>query len=339
MHSLVVKSRIKDYTINSIDMDSLIELSKKKNILTIIDKKVYDLYPYFNNPIMVECIENNKNLNTCIKIYEELINRNIKINHSILAIGGGIIQDLVGFCASTYCRGIEYILVPTTLLSQVDSCVGGKTSLNFKSKKNILGTFYPPNNINICTDFLDTLSQTDKISGFGEVYKFLILQNKIDQFSLKEDIEKIIFNSLKYKCSILEIDEFDKKERKFLNFGHTFGHALESCSEYNIPHGIAVILGSMIACNMSVNLGFSVTNFKSIMELGQHLLNLSKIQLLYKWFDFNSLVSFILSDKKNTEYGLNMILIKNNKPIIHHFDDLIFVKSILEKTVCDYLTI
>lgn len=320
-------------------MDYLIQLSKEKDTLTVIDKNVYNLYPYFtSNTIQLECIEENKNLSTCINIYKEFINHNIKINHSILAIGGGILQDLIGFCASTYCRGIDYTLIPTTLLSQVDSCVGGKTSLNFESKKNILGTFYPPTKIGICTDFLNTLSKTDKISGFGEVYKFLILQNRIHEFSLQEDIQKIIFDSLNYKCSILEKDEFDKKERKFLNFGHTFGHSLESCSEYNIPHGIAVILGSMIACNISINMGFVVNNFESIMTLGQQLLSLSEIKLLPKWFDFDNLLSFILSDKKNTGHGLNMILI-NNEPILHHFNDLSFVRSILEKTVCDYLTI
>lgn len=320
-------------------MDYLIQLSKEKDTLTVIDKNVYNLYPYFtSNTIQIECIEENKNLTTCIDIYKEFINRNIKINHSILAIGGGILQDLIGFCASTYCRGINYTLIPTTLLSQVDSCVGGKTSLNFQSKKNILGTFYPPTHIGICTDFLNTLCQTDRISGFGEVYKFLILQNKIHEFSLQEDIQKIIFDSLNYKCSILEKDEFDKKERKFLNFGHTFGHALESCSEYNIPHGIAVILGSMIACNISMHMGLTVNNFESIIRLGQELLDLSEIQLLSKWFDFDNLLTFMLSDKKNTGHGLNMILI-NNEPIIHHFKDLSFIKSIVEKTVCDYLTI
>ena len=123
--------------------------------------------------------ESIKNLNGTQLIYDKLIERKANINSKVLVIGGGILQDLVGFCASTYCRGIEYILVPTTLLAQADSCVGGKTSLNLPNKKNILGTFYPPSRILIYSNFTKTLSELDLISGFGEIFKFHILQNNI----------------------------------------------------------------------------------------------------------------------------------------------------------------
>ena len=335
MSSLKIQSKFREYFVKSKNIKDIIEISNQSNIITIIDSNVNKLYPGFQNVISIECLENNKNLDSCISIYKKFIENNVKIDHTILTVGGGILQDIVGFCSSTFCRGIDYVFVPTTLLSQVDSCVGGKTSLNFESKKNILGTFYPPKEILICTEFLDSLTLLDKISGYGEVYKFAILQNTIANFSLDTNLEELIFNCLKYKSSILEIDEFDKLERKFLNFGHTFGHALESTSDYNIPHGIAVVIGSMIACNISKNMNFKVNKFETIMQTGKYLLNKSKIKLSKDWFDFNRLLTFIMSDKKNTKQGINMVLI-NDKPFLHNIQNIHFLKDIFTKTLCDY---
>lgn len=335
MLNLIVKSKLHDYSVEFTDINSIVKLYQQSKIVTIIDQNVYNLYPYFTNAIAIDCIEQNKNLNYCTNIFNKFIDSNIKIDNTILAIGGGILQDIIGFCASTYCRGLDYILCPTTLLAQSDSCIGGKTSLNLENKKNILGTFYPPKQILISTQFLNTINSLDKISGFGEIYKFAILQNTIDTFSLYTDIDELIYDSLIYKSSILEIDEFDKKERKFLNFGHTFGHAIESVSEYNIPHGIAVIIGCMIACNISLSLNLNVPYFDSIMKIGKELLDLSRIQLRNHWFDFNKIMEVIKSDKKNTGSDINMILI-NNGPILHKIDDLSFLQNILNKTLCDY---
>ena len=263
-------------------------------------------------------------------LISKLVDLKTNINTKLVVIGGGILQDLVGFSASVYARGIEYILVPTTLLSQADSCIGGKTSINFNSKKNLIGTFYPPTSIVICTKFLNTLSSLDYISGLGEIYKFHILQNKIPSFSSNSQIESMILDSLKYKIDILSRDEFDKGERKFLNFGHTFGHALEFTSDHKIPHGVAVILGSMIAVRLSNNLGYKVDNYDLIIKTGIDLIKKANITFSSKWFDFCSLMEIVKSDKKSTG-KLTMVLI-DDKPFLENVEDVSILIETLKQT-------
>lgn len=315
--TLNVESKIKNYSIDfTFNINDIIDLVKESNTITFIDDNVARLYPQLNlsNVILINCIESNKSLEGTYSIYASLVERKANINTKLIVIGGGILQDLVGFCSSTYCRGIEYILVPTTLLAQADSCVGGKTSLNFKDKKNILGTFYPPTKIIIYSKFTDTLSNLDLISGFGEIYKFHILQNEIANFNLHSDLSKMIYDGLKYKIDILSRDEFDKGERKFLNFGHTFGHALEATSLYAIPHGIAVVIGCMIAVSLSKKLGYSINHYEKTLQTGIELINTSGIRFNEDWFDFDKLIEITKSDKKSTG-KLTMVLI-DNKPFL-----------------------
>lgn len=327
-----IESKVRNYYVEFSDSFSVIyNLIKEKNTITYIDSNIKNLYPELDteNSIDIECIENNKNLSGCEYIFDSLIRNKANINTKIIAIGGGILQDLVGFCASTFCRGIDYTLVPTTLLSQADSCIGGKTSLNFKNKKNILGTFYPPSKIIICEKFNETLSKLDYISGLGEIYKFHILQN----IELKLPINNLldtIQNCLTYKSSILSQDEFDKKERKILNFGHTFGHAIETSSEYIIPHGVSVIIGSMIALRLSKYLNYEVPLYDKYIELGIQLTKQTNIDFNSAWFDCNSLLEIVKSDKKNTGQ-LNMVLINSN-PIVEPVTNILLLKKSIEKT-------
>lgn len=324
-----IKSKIRDYSIEFIEsLDNIINLSNKENTLIYIDSKVSDLYPSLSlkNSIKIECIEENKSLNGCIHIFNSLLSNRANIKTKIIAIGGGILQDLVGYCASTFCRGIDYTLVPTTLLSQTDSCIGGKTSLNFNSKKNILGTFYPPSQIIIYEKFLETLSKLDIISGLGEIYKFHILQNK-DLVLPITSFKNVIIDSLLYKVNILAKDEFDLHERKILNFGHTIGHALEISSSYNIPHGIAVIIGSMIALRLSQYYGYKLPLYNSHIDTGIKLIKETGIKFDPLWFNYDNLIEIARSDKKNTG-KLNMILI-NNIPIIQSISNL----ELLEKSI------
>ena len=218
-------------------------------------------------------------------------------------------------------------MIPTTLLAQADSCVGGKTSINFKNRKNILGTFYPPSKILIYSNFTKTLSDLDLLSGFGELYKFCILQNKIQKFNLNSNLTEMIYEGLKFKLDIISRDEFDRGERKFLNFGHTFGHALETSSGYQIPHGISVIIGSMIACSLSNRLGYTVSDFNVIMQKGTDILKESKITFKEEWFQFDNLIEIVKSDKKSTG-KLTMVLI-NEKPFLHEVKEY----DILSKTI------
>jgi 3-dehydroquinate synthase len=333
MHStLNVQSKIKNYSIDFIsDINQIINLIFTTNTITFIDTNVVKLYPELNLPniVSIDCNENQKSLEGTHLIYSSLVDRKANINTKLIIIGGGILQDLVGFCASTYCRGIDYIFIPTTLLSQADSCVGGKTSLNFKNKKNILGTFYPPTKIIIYSKFTNTLSKLDLISGFGEIYKFYILQNNIKNFNLKSDLTQMIYDGLKFKIDILSRDEFDTGERKYLNFGHTFGHALETTSSYKIPHGIAVIIGSIIAVSLSRELGYTVNNFEKILEEGLNLLKNSDIYFEQEWFEFDKLIETVKSDKKSTG-KLTMVLI-DNKPFLRNIEEYDTLKNIIRK--------
>jgi len=205
----------------------------------------------------------------------------------------------------------------------------GKTSINLDGRKNLLGTFYPPKEIIIYTKFLQTLPELDYLSGMGELYKFHILQNKINLFNIENNIETMILDGLKYKIDILSRDEFDKGERKFLNFGHTFGHALESTSDNVIPHGIAVIIGCMIAITISKQLGYNIDDYELSMEKGYQMLKNSNLAFKKEWFDINKLLEVIKSDKKSTG-KLTMVLI-NDKPILADVEDIIILENILNK--------
>jgi 3-dehydroquinate synthase len=331
--TLEIQSKISNYSIHFIEnLDDIQTLIDQPNIITFIDSNVSRLYPALHREtnIVVECTENVKTLDGTHSIFDNLIERKANIQTRLVVIGGGILQDLIGFCASTYCRGIQYDLVPTTLLSQADSCLGGKTSINVKGKKNILGTFYPPNNIYICTKFLKTLSTLDYCSGLGEVYKFHILENRTDQFNIDEDITDMIYRGLLFKGDILSRDEFDKGERKYLNFGHTFGHALETTSQNNLPHGIAVILGCMIASRIASKLEYKVPNYTQLLEKGTELINKANIKLEQSWFDLESLLEIVKSDKKST--GKLTMVLSTDHNFLQDIEDIKMIKQALQET-------
>jgi 3-dehydroquinate synthase len=333
---LKISSKINNYEVIFIDsLEIIIDEIKKPNTITFIDFNVAKLYPKLyeelnlSNLVLVKANEESKTLDYSAKIFSKLFELKANTKTRLIVIGGGILQDICGFCASTYCRGIEYILVPTTLLAQADSCIGGKTSINFQNKKNLIGTFYPPSKILIYPNFTNTLSNLDYISGLGEIYKFSIIQNKIHDFDLNKNIEDMIYDSLRYKIKILLKDEFDRGERKFLNFGHTFGHAIESISNNEIPHGIAVIIGCMIAVSISNNNGFTVNNYDTIILKGISLLNRSGMKFKKEWFDFEKLLPIIKSDKKSTGQ-LTMVLVDSN-PFLKDIENLDIIQPILTK--------
>ena len=333
MHTILkIKSKISDYKLFLVDTIQEIEYYiDQPNTITFIDSNVNELYPSLqrDNNIVLFSSEEAKSYSGTTRVLQDLTERRANIQTKLVVIGGGILQDLIGFCASIYCRGIQYTLVPTTLLAQADSCVGGKTSINFADRKNIIGTFYPPTDIIVYPKFTQTLSKLDYISGLGEIYKFHILQNKIFDFDSSSPIESMIYDGLKYKIDILSRDEFDKGERKFLNFGHTFGHALESTSENIVPHGIAVIIGSMIAVMISKELGYNVSNYGSIIEKGLSLIKSNTLSFKQEWFDLNSLLEIIKSDKKSTG-KLTMVLI-DNKPFLEDVENVSILQKVLKQ--------
>jgi len=325
-------------------------LTNNKDVILFVDENVLIHWPILNgfNPISVTANEETKTMVGVQPLIDAMIERGANPKSKIMAIGGGVVQDAVGFIASIWCRGIDYILVPTTLLSQVDSCVGGKTSINH-IRKNILGTFWPPKQILICTDFLKTLSQKDYWSGWGEWIKYNILRDKTSHTidTLSGDIVgnelTTIVDGLDYKIGIIQRDEFDKGERKFLNFGHTFGHALESVSSWEIPHGYAIFIGSLIA--LSVSTKYTETNLESDLNklflfAKEYLQRGNVIQTLKReWFTSELIEIAKKSDKKQeNNAGIRMVLIGENGPYLHNVEDnKVLVNSI--QRVCDEICI
>lgn len=345
--SRIIKSHYGEYEIKTnISINQLVTMCKQSNVITFIDSNVLINWNIFNqtNHIIVNSNEDTKSLFGITELINKFIEKGANPKTKIIAIGGGIVQDAVGFIASIWCRGIEYILVPTTILSQVDSCIGGKTSINH-IKKNILGTFWPPREILICTDFLSSLSDIDYWSGWGEWIKYNILRNKIDfTINTLNSIKKgnelpFILDGLEYKIGIIERDEFDKGERKFLNFGHTFGHAIEYISEWKIPHGYAIFIGSLIALHVSYSLLEDNDEFfselKRLSEFGKQYINRSGIQNSIgcfdkKWFTKDIIEIAKKSDKKQeNNIGLKMVLINKNEPYLHNVEN----ENILEQSI------
>ena len=272
MKSLQIQSKIKDYTVSfENDFDFLDNLSRIAEKVVIIDKIVFDLYAEIFTKkfdrldrIILEATEENKTLDYAKSIYEILVKKSVKKNLNIISIGGGITQDITGFVASTLYRGVNWIYLPTTFLAQTDSCIGSKTSLNFQSNKNLIGTFYPPTEIYINTTFLNTLPEVDFFGGIGETIKFQLMREvypkdfgaiveAVNCAAGKESLLPLIFDNMQVKLSYMAGDEFDQGRRNLLNYGHCFGHAIETTSNYYIPHGIAVIIGIIFANTISKN--------------------------------------------------------------------------------------
>ena len=180
----------------------------------------------------------------------------------LLAIGGGVVQDIATFTAAIYHRGVDWTYVPTTLLAQSDSCIGGKCGINLENSKNQIGVVYPPNAIYVVDEFLDTLNSRDVVSGLGEILKMSLtgenhfwqeMKNFLDGGQITRG--EIVTLSLSAKKVIIEVDEFETDLRRILNYGHTFGHAIESVSNYQIPHGIAVLLGMKVIHKLGISWG------------------------------------------------------------------------------------
>ena len=201
--------------------------------------------------VYVEALEDNKVLSTVEAVMIALKNLGMTRDDLLVAVGGGVIQDIATIVASLYMRGVAWSYFPTTLLGMTDSCIGGKSSINAGVVKNLVGNIYPPNEILIDVDFLATLSQIDIHAGLAEAAKIAFCSGPdafgtfleiVTKNTTTEYVEMLFF-VLSRKKWFIEIDEFDRAERKLLNFGHTFGHALESATNHGIPHGIAVALG------------------------------------------------------------------------------------------------
>ncbi len=321
---MIIKSSLKEYSVKfEQDLNFLSELSEIKNSQFVIDKNVYELYKdrfsdlQEDRLLIVEAVEQNKIIDTALAIRERMTEISAKRNAVIISVGGGIIQDITGFAANILYRGIRWIFVPTTLLAACDSCIGGKTSLNYKSYKNLLGTFYPPDEIHVCSGFFDTLTDRDYKSGLGEVIKFNIMtgQSGLDRISsaidglLKRDKELIIEfmkSSLIFKKGFIEKDEFDRGERIKLNFAHTFGHAIEVVTKYEIPHGTAVAIGMIMANRVS--LARNLLSEETALRAESVLMKAIDIDISSLDIPVNKIIDAMRKDKKQIDCGITAVL-------------------------------
>ena len=265
-----------------------------------------------------------KNLSSVNKILNILLVENFSRNDCLIAVGGGITGDVCGFAASLFKRGLKFINVPTTLLSQVDSSIGGKTGVNTKYGKNLIGSFYQPNLVISDVNFLKTLPKREIICGYGEILKHSIISNKkffnfLNKNSKKifdlstPFIEKTIFESCKIKKTFVERDENETNIRKTLNFGHTFAHAYEATLGYSkkLNHGEAVILGMKSALNFSLK--NNLLKRKDYGSIISHFTNINLPSSINKFFninDINKITSFMLKDKKNNSNKISLVLLK-----------------------------
>src|SRR5262245_31562666 len=215
-------------------------------------------------PVLVPDGEEHKNLSSLATVYDRLIAERLERKSSVLALGGGVIGDLAGFAAATYLRGVPYVQVPTTLLAQVDSSVGGKTGINHSDGKNLIGAFYQPKLVLIDVAVLRTLPPREVIAGLAEVIKYGVMEAPELFAALEAEIDKLlsldserlvqtISTCCAIKARVVEADEREDDYRAVLNFGHTIGHALEAVTGYNrFLHGEAVGVGMAKAASISV---------------------------------------------------------------------------------------
>lgn len=301
---------------------------KGKNISIITDTNVDMLYgekltyallqyDYNVSRIVVSPGEQSKSINTLSNIYERLAENGITRNSLIIALGGGVIGDLTGFAAATFMRGVSYVQIPTTVMSQLDSSIGGKTAINIGAGKNLAGCFYQPKAVYIDTLLLETLPDRFFSDGLAEAVKygaikdielFNMLSNMTSLSDIKYNIDEIIFRCASIKGEIVSADEFDKGERMLLNFGHTIGHGIEKFYDYKAyTHGEAVGLGILIITKNSEDLGLTAEgSTKAIAEV----LDKCRLPITHDKIDKDKLLHIIKSDKKSEEAFIRLILLK-----------------------------
>ncbi len=295
--------------------------------------------------IVIDDGEINKSRSSFFTILDYLVENGFRRNDTLVALGGGVIGDLAGFAAASFQRGMNLIQVPTSLLSQVDSSVGGKTAINHPLGKNLIGSFYQPKAVIIDIDSLDTLPDREFYSGLGEIVKYALLgESRIAQMLAiehtklldrdKNSLKEIIFLSCQMKANIVARDEKETGERALLNLGHTFAHALETLTHYQYYlHGEAVAIGILMAMRLSEKKG--LIKHHLIVEYRKLIANLNLPTVVKPTLKISEFLKVMKKDKKNqTEaYRLVLIQLKNNRcsGILREQKDLKELNSVLNE--------
>ena len=268
--------------------------------------------------IYIKSGEIHKNIDTCSFIWQKMLEQNADRNALFINLGGGVIGDMGGFAAAAYKRGIAFIQVPTTLLSQVDASIGGKLGIDFMNIKNVVGFFQNPQAVFIYPPFLKSLPQRQLLNGFAEIIKHALIADasyweqlkNIKKIDINTAWEDIILQSLKIKKKIVTIDPFEKGLRKVLNFGHTIGHAIESYSlehdENPLLHGEAIVVGMIAELYLSKKtLHFSDQNLQEVIGFLQKLYPKYELPLQ----QIEDILAYLKNDKKNVGQQLNFTLL------------------------------
>lgn len=308
-------------------------LTKDSKIAVISDDVVFSLYGkrvienikeqgfivksyYFNHG------EENKNLRTYEDILDFLAQNEFTRKDLIVALGGGVVGDTVGFVSATFLRGVRYIQVPTTLLSAVDSSVGGKTAVDLKAGKNLVGAFYQPSLVLIDTEIIKNLPKEIYLDGMGEVLKYAVLSKKVYDLLNQKDysLSELIYLSVDYKKRIVEEDEFESGNRKLLNLGHTPSHAIELLSGYKITHGKAVAMG------LKIMLSYSLKEKRISSDLYSSLLKIinDSVGDICSPYTAKEMADASKNDKKRSGDGISMV-------IVNGIEKLEFVKVALDQ--------
>ena len=355
---LNVKTKSKEYPIiigkNIISQTSNILKLNNFNfekILIVVDKKIPKkkieiLKKKFSNKKIIihlfKASEKNKNFKSINLILEKLFKFNFSRNDCIISFGGGITGDVSGFAASIFKRGLKFINIPTTLLAQVDSSIGGKTGVNNKYGKNLIGSFMQPDLVLSDVGMLNSLPKRELNCGYGEIFKHSIISNERIFNYLKKNftkiiklkspfIERAISDSCKIKRNIVQQDEKEKNKRKILNLGHTFAHAYEATLSYSkkLNHGEAVILGIISSAKFSLD--NNILNKKDYEKITNHISHVGiskKLNFYFKKKDIKTIIKYMKADKKNNSSKINLILIKKIGKVLL---DLKFDQSKIKK--------
>ena len=348
-----VKSFPRNYEVEIINKN--FNLKKKinnKDSVIIIDKKIFDIY--FSKKIIknekiikINAKEKFKDLNTINKILNFFVKNNVSKNNQIYAIGGGIIQDLAGYSCSIYKRGLSWIYIPTTFLGMTDSCVGGKVGINFGKAKNLAALFSAPRKVLIDINYLNTLPKNDLFSGLGEALRLHVtgglyfvkkFQENIDEAmkQKRKNLINIIKLSLLIKKAVVEKDEYEFDIRRSMNFGHSYGHAIEVLCNHSIPHGKAVTIGMCVETILSSQKFKIPTKISELVTtLAVKLLNKEDYKNLKK-VDLKKLNTVMTKDKK-TLNGIIKLAVPKKIGFIKFYDQKLDKNNIKQLTVANQI--
>ncbi len=319
-------------------------IAERPNNLLLIDKNVFELYKKelkcaADKMFVAEATEQFKTLDGVTAILDFLHRNEFTKGETLVVVGGGIIQDIGAFVGACYKRGIRWIHFPTTLLAMCDSCIGGKAGVNYRETKNQIALFSAPHEVIINPFFLKSLPEAAIQSGLGEILKLFLTaggdflkefnryvkNGKVTQF---DAYKYLILGALTIKKAVVEEDEFELNIRKSLNYGHTLGHVIESLSNYEIPHGLAVVLGMMLSNELSVENNLLDKEQKNLInKLCRNLLT-EKVMQILRAMKLDSLLERIRQDKKVESSHVNFVMLKE-------MGDIRFVKLALDKNLAD----